>query len=267
MARSPKNRPSAQRNNTPAPAMPAVLEGLMRTTAPAPQPAGGGGLAGAMPFVAGGAPAAQAAGMGRPPSYQMGGMVGPAGQPQRPAGMTMPGQGQAADPQQVLTPDNLEAEAARIVRENPQAVERVRQELMLAIQQGQFTMEELRMGVQMAKAALRNPDMYPQLRQLAIERGMASPDQLSPQYDPGYLFLIILGGEAVLSGQGQQAAGVRPSMERGGPLPEESSNADGTIPINAHEGEYVIPKHVVRAKGTEFFDKLLEQYDESDDSA
>jgi hypothetical protein len=29
------------------------------------------------------------------------------------------------------------------------------------------------------------------------------------------------------------------------------------VPINAHEGEYVIPAHVVRAKGTEFFDKLI----------
>jgi len=55
-------------------------------------------------------------------------------------------------------------------------------------------------------------------------------------------------------------------MREGGPLPEKSSNPDGSIPINAHEGEYVIPKHVVRAKGTEFFDKLLAQYSESDDS-
>lgn len=50
------------------------------------------------------------------------------------------------------------------------------------------------------------------------------------------------------------------SMAAGGPLPERSPNKDGSIPINAHEGEYVIPSAVVRAKGTEFFDKLVQSY-------
>jgi hypothetical protein len=49
-------------------------------------------------------------------------------------------------------------------------------------------------------------------------------------------------------------------MEKGGALPTSSPKPDGSIPINAHEGEYVIPADVVRAKGTEFFDKLLQQY-------
>ena len=250
-------------NRTSAPAMPSVLQALMDNTrtAPAAPQSRGTGLASAMMT-----PAPQAA--APMPAYQMGGMVGPGGQPQRPAGMAMPGQMQPADPQQVLRPENLEAEAERILRENPQAVEQVRQQLMQAIRQGQFTLEDLRMGVQMARAALRNPDMYPQLRALAIERGMATPDSLSPSYDPSFLFLIILGGEAVLRGQGgmpAQAPGVRPQMAKGGPLPEKSTNPDGSIPINAHEGEYVIPKHVVRAKGTEFFDKLLAQYSDNGD--
>jgi hypothetical protein len=29
-----------------------------------------------------------------------------------------------------------------------------------------------------------------------------------------------------------------------------------------HEGEFVIPAHIVRAKGTEFFSKMLESYSE-----
>lgn len=211
---------------------------------------------------------------------------GPGGMPRPAAGMTPPAAQPAAQPSPVmrpgvmpatspgpmpsgqqLDPAQLEAEAQRILQENPEAVAQVRQQLMQAIQNGQFTLEELQMGVQMAKAALRNPDMYPQLRALAIERGMASPDALSPEYDPGYLFLIILGGEAVVGAQGGADAGVgvRPSMANGGPLPERSNRADGVVPINAHEGEYVIPAHVVRAKGTEFFDKLLDQYNESSD--
>jgi len=57
----------------------------------------------------------------------------------------------------------------------------------------------------------------------------------------------------------QRAAPVA-SMATGGSLPPKSGNPDGSIPINAHEGEYVIPSHVVRAKGTEFFDKLVQSY-------
>jgi hypothetical protein len=35
---------------------------------------------------------------------------------------------------------------------------------------------------------------------------------------------------------------------------------DGQRPAALSSGEFVIPAHVVRAKGTEFFDKLIAQY-------
>ena len=47
------------------------------------------------------------------------------------------------------------------------------------------------------------------------------------------------------------------SMKTGGALPEDSKNTDGSIPITAHEGEYVIDADTVKRKGTEFFDKLI----------
>jgi hypothetical protein len=46
------------------------------------------------------------------------------------------------------------------------------------------------------------------------------------------------------------------TMRTGGPVPE-SRNADGSVAINAHKGEYMIPDDVVRKKGTDFFDKLI----------
>jgi len=40
----------------------------------------------------------------------------------------------------------------------------------------------------------------------------------------------------------------------------DGSGIDDTVPIMASEGEYVIPEDVVKAKGTEFFDKIVERY-------
>ena len=52
----------------------------------------------------------------------------------------------------------------------------------------------------------------------------------------------------------------------GGPghIPQEGrgdgSGIDDTVPAMVSEGEYIIPADVVKAKGTEFFDKLVERY-------
>jgi hypothetical protein len=48
-------------------------------------------------------------------------------------------------------------------------------------------------------------------------------------------------------------------MAKGGMTPK-SRKSDGSVLINAHEGEYVVPAHVVRMKGKEFFDSMLEKY-------
>jgi hypothetical protein len=40
----------------------------------------------------------------------------------------------------------------------------------------------------------------------------------------------------------------------------DGSGVDDAIPASLSEGEYVIPADVVRIKGEEFFDKLLEKY-------
>jgi hypothetical protein len=51
-----------------------------------------------------------------------------------------------------------------------------------------------------------------------------------------------------------------PAFKKGGALPEKVGSADGAVVAKLHEGEYVIPAHIVRAKGTEFFDKMLDGY-------
>jgi len=224
-------------------------------------------------------------------SYQVGGQVGPGGQPIVPPGvggqpgLTQPG----AAPQ--ISNNQLMQEAQRFAQRNPRQVQQIQMAVQQALQSGELTMQELNTIVQMATVALQNPEMYPQLRAMAIREGLATEQDISQQFDPGLLFTIVVLGQSMQmqgapmgGGQqpvaenpaltagatqmggvsGPQVSGAMPSMATGGPLPPKSNRADGSIPIRAHEGEYVIPAHIVRAKGTEFFDKMLQQYSENE---
>jgi hypothetical protein len=70
-----------------------------------------------------------------------------------------------------------------------------------------------------------------------------------------------MGGQNMMQGGIPAMAGA-PSMAKGGAVPPSKKN-DGSVLINAHEGEYVIPANVVKMKGKEFFDSLVEKYKES----
>jgi len=218
----------------------------------------------------------QSAGM---PSYQLGGMVGPGGAPQRPAmpgmggamggmpGMPgMPGMGgaglaPAGAMQQSLPPGQIPIEVQRFVQQNPQQVQQMQAGIQQLIQSGQVSAQELNMIVQLAQAAAQNPSLYPQLRQLAIQRGLASAEEISEQFDTGLIFTLLLLGAVLQSGG--MMPGQMPSLKKGGMLPKrESDDDDEAVIAQLHEGEYVIPAHIVRAKGTEFFDKMLSTYNQ-----
>lgn len=195
------------------------------------------------------------------------GMMQPGQMPMNPQGGMMP-QGGAA-----MGAQDMQGEIQRIAQSNPQVIQQIQQTIMQAIQSGQLTMEQLNTAVQLATAAAQNPELYPRLRQLAIQRGLASEDELPQQYDQGIVFALILAGAAVQQqmGGGQQQQGPTQALAsggrvRGGYMPQTASpTGDNTgraddISIRVSGGEYVIPKHVVEAKGTEFFDKMLESY-------
>jgi hypothetical protein len=187
--------------------------------------------------------------------YQMGGMVTPQG-PQLGAAQ------QGASPN--LGVQDVQGEIERLKQENPEVIQQIAQVVMQGIQSGELTMQELNMAVQLATAAMQNPAMWPKLREMAIQQGLAEEQEVPMQYDAGLAASIIIAGQSVQgmqapTGAAPAAAGQPPeaSMAMGGKLPENSKNSDGSIPIIAHEGEYVIPKEVVLRKGTEFFDKLV----------
>jgi hypothetical protein len=181
----------------------------------------------------------------------------------------------------------LMQEAQRFAQRNPRQAQQIQMAVQQEIQSGSLTMQELNLLVQLATVAMQNPEIYPQLRAMAIRENLFTEQEISQQFDPGLLFTILIMGQALqtqpqmgamqpvaenpaltagatqMGGvSGPQVSGSMPSMASGGPLPQKSSRADGSIPIRAHEGEYVIPSHIVRAKGTEFFDKMLQQYTE-----
>jgi len=129
--------------------------------------------------------------------------------------------------------------------------------------------------VQLARVVLENPSMYPQIRQFAIQKGLATEQELPVEYDEGLIIALITAGKA-MEADVQFTRGQQPvqDMQDGGVLKGPSHN-DGGIPVKVagvnnaemEGGEYVIPKKVVMAKGTEFFDKMLASYEDKPDAS
>lgn len=276
MARAPMNNQratQAARPAAPPTALPPILQTLMSAPPQPPAMAAGRGLSGAMPSLAG-ANAPQMA-FGQAPSYQVGGAIGPDGQPLRPAGLQP-----QMDPQEPISPQMIEMQIQDLATRNPQVLAQIKQAINQALMSGELTQQELNMMVQLATTVLRNPALYPQIRQFAIQQGIATEQDLSPTYDQGLIIAILIAARAAQSDVGGQnmmaggtpamaaqpdfggqgmMAGAAPvqSMKDGGRVRGQSSEP---VMIEAHTGEYVIPKHVVDMKGREFFDRMLEQY-------
>jgi len=207
--------------------------------------------------------------------FEEGGMVGPGGVPMQEGqpvagGMPMP---QPGGQTPTLSPEEMEGAIAQTVQKNPQAIQQLASEMQAAIASGELSADQVNMGLQLCQSALQDPSLYPQLRQYAVQQGLAEEDELPMEYDQGLIFVLILGcrlalGQPVPGLQAPVAAGPTelPSMDGGGALPERSPNPGGGIPIMAHEGEYVIPNEVVKAKGTDFFDQMVQKYNGSNKS-
>lgn len=207
------------------------------------------------------------------PTYADGGMVGQGGMPIRPAGMN-PQQPQG----QPMSPQMVEMQIQEFMRSQPQAVAQIQQAIMAGFQSGEITPQELNQAGQLAMTALQNPEMYPYVRNFAIQQGIATEQDLPAQFDQGLVITLIIALRAVQNMTGAMGMGGSmgsvpmtpqqgmPQMRNGGEIPMHMSPSNDKtgrrddVVIKASAGEYVIPKHVVEAKGTEFFDKLLEAY-------
>ena len=219
------------------------------------------------------------------PVFAQGGMVDPSqpmmggGMPQGiPQGMPM---GVGVNPQQ--GEQVTEQDIQMFMQQQPQAVQQIAMQLQQLMQTGEVNMQQLNMAEQLATVALQNPQMYPQMRQFAIRQGLVGEQDISPQYDQGLLFAVILAARAVKSGApqggmsmtdpgmmgGQEemqnfAAGgyVTPNSnaKKGGYAVGPGTGTSDSIPIRVSAGEYIVPEHIVREKGKEFFDNMLAKY-------
>ena len=203
------------------------------------------------------------------PTYQEGGMVGPGGMPVRPAGI----QPQGAP---MMNAQMMDMQVNEMLAQNPEVVARIRAGIEAGIQSGEVNPQELNMIIQLAKTVMQNPEMYPQIRQMAIQRGIATEADLPQEYDEGMLIAIIAAAKS-MEADVQFEGGAQPmpqqppvqELEFGG-MVYGPSHDDGGVrvkmkgggEIEVEGGEYVIPKDIVKAKGTEFFDKMLASYKE-----
>jgi len=198
------------------------------------------------------------------PSYEAGGMIGPGGMPDATGvGLAQPGQ----MPGGAISPEMMNMQLNQFANQQPAQMAQIKQAVMESMQTGELTPQELNMIVQLATVASQNPEMYPYIRKFAIQQGVATEQDLPQQYDQGLVFVLLLAARAVqadLGGQnmmqgGSPAMAGAPSMASGGVVPA-SKKTGGSVLINAHEGEYVVPANVVKMKGKEFFDSLVEKY-------
>jgi len=207
---------------------------------------------------------------------------GPVGGP--PAGLAPPPQqGPMGAPQQPLDPKMAEAHIQDMLQRNPQLQQQIQAAVQQALSTGQLSEQEAQMAVQLAQACLNNPSLWPQLRQFAVKNGLAGPNDLPQEFDQGLILAILIAARAVMPGAAQPVGpgqgAVQPpgggqqmgSFAQGGVIRGPGTGTSDSIPavsntgqpIRVSNGEFIIPEHVVRAKGTEFFEKLIGGYDAS----
>ena len=230
-------------------------------------------------------------------SYQEGGMVAPAGvsmQPQQgqPMGAQMMemqiNQSAAQSPEMIariragieaglksgelnMEDLNMAIELAKTVAQNPAMYPQVRQ---FVIQKGLATESEL--PVQYDEAIVIALLMAAKAMATDVEfEGQApiQPGQPAPVQDmrDGGLLEVPEGNKG-LSKLPEEVRNKMGYMQDGGVL-KGPAHSDGGIPVKVagvnnaemEGGEYVIPKKVVMAKGTEFFDKMLANYEDKPD--
>lgn len=210
------------------------------------------------------------------PTYAQGGMVGVGGMPDTTGMAAMPpatgvGVQTGMSPNKRMTPEIMEMNIQEFLRNNQQEVAEFKQVVQYLISTGELSQQELNMVEQLATTALQNPDMYPYIRNYAIQQGLATEQDLSPEYDEGLIYVLILVARALKSGQ--PAAEPEPrNFAMGGEVTPYSDGSSGgavkgpgtgtsdSVPIRVSSGEYVIPAHIVKMKGKEFFDSMLEKY-------
>tara|TARA_R110000787_G_scaffold102880_3_gene209081 strand:- start:18743 stop:19396 length:654 start_codon:yes stop_codon:yes gene_type:complete len=187
-----------------------------------------------------------------PPSYAEGGMITPPGPTSGQAGLTPPGGGAQG---------NATQQATQFAAQNPQQVQQLKAGITEMLQAGEMTMQDLNMVVQIATAASQNPQLYPQLRQFVIQKGIAEEGDISPEYDEGVITMLLIIGQAFQGEMGgaAQPQGQIPTMAGGGPVTDSnvsSTDKPDTMLAYVQPREFMMTTDAAEYFGTKYLDGL-----------
>lgn len=173
----------------------------------------------------------------------------------------------------ILRPEQIDSDINTLMAD-PQTKQKLQQAVQQALQSGELDPQMVEMAIQLCKACVQNPALWPQLRRFAVQKGLAGPNDLPEQYDQGLVIAILTAAKAA-EGQmgGAQQQGVQPPAGMGegsgGMLHGPGTGTSDSIPaqnlanggpVKVSTGEYIIPADVVRAKGKDFFDGMVKKY-------
>lgn len=122
---------------------------------------------------------------------------------------------------------------------------------------------------QISVAAIQNPQMYPQIRQFAIQSLKLSPTTLPEQFDPSTLSTLAGIAHIVAKGNVPQVPTAPVGYSGGGKIVGPGTGRSDSIngvnqstgaPVKVSNGEYVIPADVVKTLGTKYFDTLVRKH-------
>lgn len=172
---------------------------------------------------------------------------------------------------------SVTSQVNRILRD-PRMKQEIATRAQALMDSGELTPDEVQVMARVAEAAMFNQQLYPQLRQFVAEQGMTP---LPAAYDPATIVKIMAIARVLQEVQPATPPGQVPPTEQAQLSPPPGMNQGGLIsgpgtgrsdsigtvnrssgePVSVANNEYIIPEHVVRVKGREFFDKLLARYE------
>jgi len=146
---------------------------------------------------------------------------------------------------------------------NPQVMQAIQTDMSQAIQSGQVNPQQLQMLGQLAQSAMQNPELWPKLRQFAIQAGLPDAPQLPQQFNQQLCMALMAVSQAAQHGDRQGAfknGGMLHGPGTGTSDSIQAHNTDSGQAVKLSNGEYIIPADVVATKGKEFFDNIVRKY-------
>ena len=182
--------------------------------------------------------------------------------PPGPPGLQMPDQQGPAAPSGPMHPALANLHVQNKLA-NPQVMQAIKAHIDQAIQSGQLNPQQLQMMGQLAQSAMQHPELWPKLRQFAIQANLPDAQKLPMQFDQGVCMSLIAASQASQHGDrpGAYADGGKingPGTGTSDSIP--AVNHSTGQPLRVANGEYIIPADVVATKGKEFFDNIVRKY-------